>query len=58
MNSLTVQVFFNLENPPTFHSEERLVNLEEQSALMVYLYIISLLGGVSLPMSWSYIWSM
>ena len=25
-NSMTVQVFFNLQNHPTFHSEERVVN--------------------------------
>ena len=40
-NYLTVQVFFSLQNhpPPPFHSAERLVNLvEEESALLVYLY--------------------
>ena len=26
-NSLTVQIFFNLQNHPTFHSKERLVDL-------------------------------
>ena len=26
-NTLTIQTFYNPENQPTFHSEERLVNL-------------------------------
>ena len=26
-NSLTVQIFFNLQNHPTFHSKERLVDI-------------------------------
>ena len=40
-NSLTVQIFNHLQNHPTFHSEERLVNLkyEEESALLVYSII-------------------
>ena len=36
-NSLTLQNFYFLQNHPTFHSEERLIN-EEESALLVYLY--------------------
>ena len=35
-NSLTVQIVFGLQNPPTFRSEERLV--EEERGLLVYLY--------------------
>ena len=45
-NSLTVQISYNLINRPTFHSEERLVKLEEESALLVYIYML-LVYGVS-----------
>ena len=45
-NSLTVQISYNLINRPTFHSEERLVKLEEESALLVYIYML-LVCGVS-----------
>ena len=45
-NSLTVQISYNLINCPTFHSEERLVKLEEESALLVYIYML-LVYGVS-----------
>ena len=41
-NSLIVRIFFNLQNYPTFHSEERLVILErgrECFVLLVYLYL-------------------
>ena len=44
-NSLNVQTFFNLQNQPTFHSEERLVNLVRGrecfvglSTFLVYAY--------------------
>ena len=39
-NSLIVQQFFNLQNHPTFHSEERLVNLERGRACFVGLSIL------------------
>ena len=40
-NSLTVHIFLNLQNPLTFHSEEKLINLERVlcwsiSILLVY----------------------
>ena len=39
-NSMTAQTYFNLQNPPSFHSEERLVNVVRgrECALLVYLY--------------------
>ena len=44
LNSLTVQIFFNLRNHPTFNSEKRLVNLKRGrecsvglSMLLVYM---------------------
>ena len=43
-NLLTVDIFFNLQNHPAFHSEERLVNLVRgkecfvsQSILLAYV---------------------
>ena len=39
-NSLTVNTFFNLQNHPTFHSEERLVNLERGRECCVGLSIL------------------
>ena len=39
-NSMTAQTYFNLQYHPTFHSEERLVNVVRgrECALLVYLY--------------------
>ena len=43
-NSLTVQILVHLQNHPTFHSEERLVNLhsERKRVLCWSISIISL----------------
>ena len=40
-NSLTVHIFYNLQNHPTFHSKERWgpTQQEEESALLVYLHL-------------------
>ena len=38
--SLTAQIFFNLQNRPSFHSEERLVNLERGRECIVGLSIL------------------
>ena len=47
--SLTVQIFYDLQNDPIFHCKERLVNLARgrESSLLVNLYykIISLPFG-------------
>ena len=37
---MTVQIYLYLQNHPTFHSDERLVNLVRRSALLVYLYLV------------------
>ena len=43
-NTLTVQIFYNVQNHQTFNSEERLVNLANGRVytLFFYTYIISL----------------
>ena len=38
--SLTAQIFFNLQNRPSFHSKERLVNLERGRECIVVLSIL------------------
>ena len=42
-NTLTVRIFYNLQNPPTFHSEERLVNLARGRECFVGLSIYTVL---------------
>ena len=41
-NLLTVQIFFNLQNPPppTFHSEERLINFVRRGECFVGLSLL------------------
>ena len=36
----TVHIFFNLQNHPTLHSEERLVNLEKEREYFVGLFLL------------------
>ena len=38
-NALIIQIFYNLQNQPTFHSEERLVNLARGREFFVGLSI-------------------
>ena len=45
-NSLTVQIFYNLQNLATFHSEERLVNSERGRESFGFLSIL-LVNGVN-----------
>ena len=44
---LTVQIFFNLQNPPTFRSVERLVNFERGGECFVGLSILIVYGAVN-----------
>ena len=44
-NSLPAQIFFNLQNHPPFHSEERLVNLVKGRECLVGLSILCSGGG-------------
>ena len=39
-NTSTVKIFYNLQNHPTFHSEERLVNLAKRSECLVGLSLL------------------
>ena len=39
-NSLTVQIFVHLQNHPTFHSEERLVNFVRGRECFVGLFLL------------------
>ena len=45
-NSLTVQIFSNLQSHPYFHSEERLVNLVRGRECFVGLYILLVMSGI------------
>ena len=44
-NLLTLQIFFNLQNHPTFHSKERLVNFERVRDCLVGLSILLVYEG-------------
>ena len=43
-NLLNVQIFPNLQNPPIFHSEERLVNVERGRKGFVCLSLLLVYG--------------
>ena len=50
LKTKTVQIWFNLQNPPTFHSEERLANLERVRECFVGLLVSGL--GIRSSVLW------